>query len=139
MVNVRDYEDMLRDLGRDYFIEELQFVPDIVSWAKENNRDLSEPHLPMKLIVKSEDSLSMVIQEHIHDEILADVIKNLGIRWSVRDNVTDIDQKFNSLKKRLAYCFLKEYAMALDKTGGDGLSEDEWVAEEMEYLGFFKE
>lgn len=139
MIDVKDFEEALKKLGTDYFIGELQYVPDIQSWADENGRELAEPYNPMKLITGPGDSLAMVIQEKIDDEMLADVIKNLSVRWSVKDNVTDIDKKFDSTRKRLVYCFLKEYARALEKTDGDELNEDEWVIEEMEYLDFFNE
>lgn len=139
MINIKDYDPVLKELGTDYFIGELQYVPDIISWAKEAGRDLGEPHSPMKLIADSDDSLTMIVQDNIPDEILSDVIKNLSIRWSVKDNVTNFDEKFNSDKKKLAYCYLKEYARALEKTEGNELTEDEWVLDEMEYLGFFNE
>ena len=139
MINMKDYDSVLKELGNDYFIGELQYVADITAWAGETGRDLGEPHSPMKLIANSDDSLTMVVQDNIKDEILSDVIKNLGIRWSVKDNVTNFDNKFNSEKKKLAYCFLKEYARALEKTEGNELTEDEWVIDEMEYLGFFNE
>jgi len=139
MIAVREFEEDLRKLGNDYFIHALNQVPDIAAWAEENNRTLGEPHLPMKLIADNGDSLSMVIQSEISEAMLSDVIKNLAVRWSVKDNATDIEKKLNSTKKRLAFCFLKEYARTLDKVEGGELSEDEWVLEEMEYLGYFEE
>lgn len=139
MIITKDYVEMLENLGNAYFIEKIHYVPDITSWARENNKVLSEPHNPMKLVVTPNDSLAMVVQEEINEDLLSDVIKNLGIRWSVQDNSTDIDKKFNSIKKRLAYSFLKEYARTLQKTDGDELNEDLWVTEEMEYLDFFNE
>jgi hypothetical protein len=139
MIAVREFEKDLKKLGDDYFIDALNQVPDIAAWAKENDRTLTEPHLPMKLIADNGDKLSMVIQAEIHEEMLSDVIRNLGIRWSIRDNATDIEKKLDSTKKRLAFCFLKEYARALNKVDGDELLEDEWVLEEMEYLGYFEE
>ena len=139
MVLIEEFEKDLTKLRNDYFIDETTEVPDIAEWAKQNNTDLSEPHFPMKLIVENEDRLSMVIQSGISDEMLSDVIRNLGIRWSVKDNVTDMEKKLNSTGKRLAYCFLKEYARSLQKIEGGALAEDEWVLEEMEYLGYFDE
>ncbi len=139
MINIKDFDDTLKKAGNGYFIEELQYVPDIMSWASAHKKPLSEPHNPMKLITSSKDSLSMVIQEQVTDEFLEDVIKNLSVRWAVRDNATDMYKKFDSIKKRLVYCFFKEYARALEKTDGDELVEDEWVIEEMEYLGYFNE
>jgi hypothetical protein len=139
MIAVREFEKDLKKLGDDYFIHAMKEVPDIAVWAKETGRTLTEPHLPMKLVAENGDKLSMVIQSEIDEEMLSDVIRNLGIRWSVRDNATDIEKKIDSTKKRLAFCFLKEYARALNKVEGDELLEDEWVLEEMEYLGYFEE
>lgn len=139
MINIKDFEDTLKQVENGYFIKEMQYVPDILSWASDHNKPLSEPHNPMKLITTTDDTLSMVVQEQVNDEYLEDVIKNLSVRWAVRDNATDIYNKFNTTKKRLVFCFLKEYARALEKTDGDELVEDEWVIEEMEYLGYFNE
>lgn len=139
MISVSDFEKEFKKLGEDYFIHEINPVPDISAWAKENDAPLTEPHLPMKLIAKNGDTLSMAVQSEISEDMLSDVIRNLAIRWSVRDNVTDMEKKLNSTKKRLAYCFLKEYARATQKVEGEELSEDEWVLEEMEYLGYFEE
>jgi hypothetical protein len=134
-----DYESVLKNLGKGYFINTINFVSDIVSWAKENNQQLGEPHSPMKLITGPGDSLIMAVQEVIKDEILDDVIKNLGIRWSVQENITDINAKLNSVKKRLVYCFLKEYARSRKNFRGDELIEDRWVLDELEGLEFFRE
>lgn len=139
MISTKKYDDSLRGLGADYFVNELDYVPDLLEWAEKNHQDLGEPHHPMKLVVKTDDTLAMKVQSEISDEMLSDVIKNLSIRWSVRDNVTDIDKKLDNIKKRLAYCFLKEYARALKKIDGGEIVEDEWVFDEMEYLGFFSE
>ncbi len=139
MIYIKDYENELRNLGIEYFIHDLQYVPDLMSWAKENNQDLGEPHHPMKLIDKSGNGLTMVMQSEISDEMLNDVIKNLSIRWSLQNNTTDIDKKLNSTKKRLVFCFLKECARTMKDVGGDNLVEDKWVFNEMENLDFFNE
>ena len=93
----------------------------------------------MKLVTETDDALTMVVQSDVSEEHLDDVVRNLGVRWSVRDNVSDLEKKLNSTKKRLAYCFLKEYARSLQKFEGDEILEDEWVLDEMDYLGYFRE
>jgi hypothetical protein len=138
VVLLKDYESVLMRLSNDYFIGDLLYVDSVKEWTQENNHDLGEPPFPLKLIVKSEDELVMVVQSEISDKMLSDIIENLSSRWSVRGNATNLDKKLNSSKKRLVYCFLKEYASSLQKFDGDGLSEDEWVFEEMEYLGYLK-
>ncbi len=139
MIDIKLYEDILINLGGQYFIKDIQFVPDLMSWSKENNHDLREPYSPMKLVATQQDTLTMVMQKKIDDDMLNDVIKNLSIRWSLRDNVTDIDKTLNSIKKRLVFCFLKERAITMKDIGGDEQVEDQWVLDEMATLNFFKE
>jgi hypothetical protein len=139
MITVKDYEDTLRDLGGNYLIHGIEFVPDLTLWAQQNGEDLSEPHQPAKLISKLQDNLTMIMQSEISEEMLNDVIKNLSLRWSLKDNTFDMDKKINSLKKRLVFCYLKERARSMKDIGGDDLVEDEWVMNEMERLGFFNE
>jgi hypothetical protein len=139
MVDLRDYEVLLVNLGGQYFVKDIQFVPDLMTWVRENDLDLDEPFSPMKLLANSDNTLSMILQREISDDMLNNVIKNLGIRWSLRDNVTDIDSKLNSIKKKLVYCYLKERARTMKDVGGDEQVEDQWVFDEMETLGFFKE
>jgi hypothetical protein len=139
MIYVREYEEVLRNLGGQYFVKDLRTVPDLMSWARENNQELSEPYNPMKLVAHTDNSLSMVVQKEIKDEMLNSVITNLGIRWSLRDTITNMDSKLNTTKKKLVFCFLKERARTMKDVGGDEQIEDQWVIEEMESLGFFNE
>jgi hypothetical protein len=138
MISLKDHEGVLQDLGKEYFIHNLKFVPDIKAWAKENNTELSEPHQIMKLLAGTGDTLTMVMQSDIGTGMIDDVIKNLGVRWSVKDNTVNMEMKLNSLKKRLVYCFLKEYARSIKRIGEE-LVQDDWVLTEMETLGFFNE
>lgn len=138
MISLKDYEGVLKDLGKEYFIHNLKYVPDIKAWAKENNTELSEPHQIMKLVAGAGDKLTMVMQSDIRSEMIDDVIKNLGVRWSIKDNTVNMEMKIDSLKKRLVYCFLKEYARSIKRIGEE-LVQDDWVLTEMEKLGFFNE
>jgi hypothetical protein len=138
MIQLKDYEGVLKDLGKEYFILNMKFVPDIKAWAKENSTELSEPHQIMKLVAGMENKLTMVIQSDVKSGMIDDVIKNLGVRWSVKDNTINMEMKLNSLKKRLVYCFLKEYARSIKRIGEE-LAQDDWVLTEMETLGFFNE
>jgi hypothetical protein len=136
VVSLKKYKKDLEKLSLDYLIFNIKYVPDIFEWAADNNKQLAEPHLPMKLVVESDDDLTMVLQSEVKEEMIADVIKNLSIRWSVKDNAVDMEKKLDTDRKRLGYCFLKEYARALQKVDGGEISEDEWVLEELEYLGY---
>jgi len=138
MILTEDYEGLLRNLGTEYFVQNIRFVPDLPSWARENNAGLNEPHQLMKL-VPSDNELTMVIQSEIPEETLDNLITGLGVRWSLKDNATDISKQLNSTKKRLAFSFLKEYARSRKDFDGDELHEDEWAMKAMDSLGFFRE
>ena len=138
MILAEDYESLLRNLGIEYFIRDIRFVPDLASWARENNAALSEPYQLMKL-VPSDNELTMVIQSEIPEETLDNLITGLGVRWSLKDNALDISKQLNSIKKRIVFTFLKEYARSRKDPAGDELHEDEWAMKAMEKLGFFLE
>lgn len=131
----KDYDHILRALGDEYFVSKIKYVPDIKDWAKERRIELSEPGQFMKLLSDG-DSLVMMIQSDIKEEILNGIINGLSVRWSLKDNVNNPAERLNSIKKRLVYCFLKEYIRTrLDEE----LAQDEWVIREMEKLGYFTE
>ena len=138
MILAEDYESLLRNLGIEYFIQNILFVPDLASWAMENSVGLSEPGQLMKL-VPSDNELTMVIQSEIPDETLDNLIISLGVRWSLKDNVTDMSKQLNSTKKRMVFYFLKEYARSRKDFAGDELHEDDWAMKTMDNLGFFRE
>jgi hypothetical protein len=138
MIFVDDFDDRLRSLGREFFIFNIQYVPDMTSWANRKNISLNEPGQPMKLITGEDNRLVMVVQSEISDKMLDGIINGLSVRWTVRDVAADIAQRLNSIEKRLAYYFLKEYARTKKDLDGDDLLEDEWALNEMEKLGFFR-
>lgn len=138
MILAEDYESLLRNLGIEYFIQNIRFVPDLASWARENNTVLNEPGQLMKL-VPSDNELTMVIQSGIPEENLDNLITGLGIRWSLKDNAADISKQLNSTKKRLIFAFLKECARSRKDFDGDELHEDDWAMKAMDNLGFFRE
>jgi uncharacterized protein YheU (UPF0270 family) len=138
MILAEDYESLLRNLGIEYFIQNIRFVPDLISWARENNAALNEPGQLMKL-VSAETELTMVIQSEIPEETLDNLITSLGVRWSLKDNAADISKQLNSTKKRMVFSFLKEYARSRKDFDGDELLEDDWAMKAMDKLGFFRE
>lgn len=138
MILAEDYESLLRNLGIEYFIQNIRFVPDLISWAREHNAALNEPGQLMKLI-SAKTELTMVIQSEIPEETLDNLITSLGVRWSLKDNAADISKQLNSTKKRIVFSFLKEYARARKDFDGDELHEDDWAIKAMDKLGFFRE
>jgi hypothetical protein len=138
MIYAQDYDDVLRNIASEFFVSAVHYVRDLTSWSGEKGIGLSEPSQPMKLFTEG-NRLMMLIQSGIEDRVLDDTVRALSVRWALKDNVTDPAASLNSVKKRLAYCFLKEYARTVKKVAGDELLEDQWVIEEMEKLGFFRE
>lgn len=138
MIFAEDFENMLRDTGKEFLISDVKYVSDILAWSKEKKVDLSEPSLPIKLVTEG-GSLVLFVQSEIPDEMLDNVITGLGVRWSLRDNMSNISRRINTVKKRLAYCLLKECAKTVEALGRDELLEDEWAMNRMEELGFFLE
>jgi hypothetical protein len=133
-----DYESLLRKLGVEFFIRNIRFVPDLASWARENNIGLNEPGQLMKL-VPSDTELTMVIQSEIPEDTLDNLITSLSVRWSLKDNAVDISKQLNSTKKRMVFSFLKEYARSRKDFDGDELHEDDWAMKTMDDFGFFRE
>jgi len=138
VILAEDYESLLRNLGIEYFVQDIRFVPDLSSWARENNAALNEPCQLMKLIPAG-NALTMVIQAEIPEGALDNLITSLSVRWSLKDNVADISNQLNSTKKRLVFSFLKEDARSRKDSDGDEHHEDDWAMKAMENLGFFRE
>ncbi|MEW6117574.1 MAG: hypothetical protein AB1553_11865 [Nitrospirota bacterium] len=135
MIVAQDYDDMLRNLGREYFITDIRYVADLNAWAKQNNVGLDEPAQPMKLITTRGDQLAMVIQSEIDESVLDSMITGLDVRWQVVDNRANLLFQFDTVEKKLAYAFLKEYARTKRNLVEDERLEDEWVIHQMERLG----
>lgn len=138
MIYARDYDEVLRKTGRDFFVSAFHYVRDLQSWSKEKGVGLSEPSQPMRLFTQGKD-LMMIVQSEIRESMLDDVVRAFSVRWSLKDNVSDPATSLNSTKKRLAYCLLKECARTVKGVAGDELMEDEWAIKEMNKLGFFLE
>lgn len=138
MVVVKDFDAVLKHLAKEYLIAQVTYVGDLKKWSAQATISLSEPDQFMKLITEGRD-LSMVVQSPLPDSALENLVRALGVRWSRINNVASPEQQLNTEKKRLAYCFLKEYARSVPDVAGDELKEDEWALRSMEKLGFFRE
>ena len=139
MISVQDYDDTLKHLTEEYFIANRALVADIQAWAEQKGIDLSEPSQPMKLITVEDKKLIMVMQADIPEEMIANVMKGLAVRWALKSTASDPEKILDNTKKKLAFCFLKEYAQTVRDVGGNEMLEDEWAIKEMEKLGFFTE
>jgi hypothetical protein len=139
MIFAKDYRKVLEELGKEYFVFDIQYMDDLKSWSKTEGPELSEPSQLMKLIAGEGDKLIMVIQEGIPEEMMRDNMKGLGVRWALKSTALDPEKILNSTKKKLAFFFIKECARTAKDVGGNVMIEDEWSVKEMEKLGFFNE
>ena len=139
MIFVGDYEEALEKLGKEFFIFNIRYERNLAEWAKQNKIGLNEPFQPMKLIAGNKNSLVMVVQSEIKEEVLNSIIAGLSVRWSLMDNAANMAERLDSIKKRLAYCLLKEYARTGAGLAENELQLDEWAIGEMEKLDFFRE
>ncbi|HEX8947995.1 MAG TPA: hypothetical protein VF790_03470 [Dissulfurispiraceae bacterium] len=137
MIHVQDYAGVLENLGQEYSVAAVRYVPNLKTWANEHGVTLHEPGQPMKLVVDREGLLVMVAQFDVSEEVLGGIIKGLDVRWQVVDNRANLALRFDSIEEMLVYCFLKECASADRDLSGNDLLEDEWVIREMERLGYF--
>lgn len=137
----RDYYELFRYLMEQYCLlqEDLIFVDDIASWCRENGIPEPDKERPFKLVSKDGIGCKMLIRENITDEILEQRINALRVRSQLRNVLVSRADLLNSNKKKLTYLFLSEYATSLPDMGADDFLIDDWVFEEMERLGFFKE
>jgi len=138
MILTARYGGFLTNLGREYFVSRIEMVPDLKAWATQKGSELNEPAQPMKLIRENE-GLAMGVQAEVGEEALDNVITAVGVRWALRDTVTNIFERLNTVKKKLGFYFLKEYARTMKNVGGSEILEDDWAMQELEKLGCFRE
>ncbi|MCC6347452.1 MAG: hypothetical protein IT388_09735 [Nitrospirales bacterium] len=137
MIRMEEYDTLLRNIGREYFVSAIRYVPDLAVWARQNRADLHEPRQPMKLVADDREGLVMVVRSEVAEDILDALITGLDVRWQVVDNAEDLSLRFATTERRLAYCFLKEYSRTRESLAEDERLEDEWALQQMEKLGLF--
>ncbi|HSB51629.1 MAG TPA: hypothetical protein VLD40_03125 [Dissulfurispiraceae bacterium] len=136
MIDMRDYEEMLRRLAQEYFVFDLKYA-DETSAGREAGSAVPEPYQTMKIVPEVGNKLTLFLPGELDEEVLNGIVNGLSVRWSVRDNVSDPAERLDTIAKRLAYCFLKTYAKTVSGVGGDDLIEDDWAIKAMEKLDFF--
>jgi hypothetical protein len=136
-----DYDDLLGFLMDEYCLprENMVFVGDIASWCRRKGIPESDAARPMKFIASASDGCKMLVRKQISDNAIAQRIHALSIRNQLKNNLSDIADRLNSNKKKLAYLFLFEYGSSLPEVGTDEYVLDQWAFKEMERLGFFRE
>lgn len=137
----KDYDDLLGFLMDEYCLprRNMIFVEDIASWCRRKGIPEADAARPMKLIASGADGCNMLVRKHISDDAVAGRIHALSIRNQLMNNLSDIADRLDSDKKKLAYLFLVEYGASLPEVGADEYMLDQWVFKEMERMGFFRE
>lgn len=138
-MNTREYQELFRHImeQRCLLPESVVFVEDIVDWCKENDVPETDRETPFKLIARSKGCL-MLVKEEVPDRVIDERIRAMMIRDQVDNAAVDRGEKLNSIQKKLAYLFLREYAVSLPEVGSDDIMADNWTFEEMGRLGYFK-
>jgi hypothetical protein len=138
-MNTREYYELFRYLmeQRCLLPESIVFVDDIVNWCKENDVPETDREMPFKLVSRSKGCL-MLVKEDVRERVIDERIRAMMIRDQLDNAAVDRGEKLNSIHKKLAYLFLREYAVSLPDVGTDEILADNWTFGEMERLGYFR-
>ncbi len=138
-MNTREYYELFRYLmeQRCLLPESIVFVDDIVNWCKENDVPETDREMPFKLVSRGKGCL-MLVKEDVRERVIDERIRAMMIRDQLDNAAVDRGEKLNSIHKKLAYLFLREYAVSLPDVGTDEILADNWTFGEMERLGYFR-
>ncbi len=136
---VRDYEWYIRHLTEHVHMKpsDVVIVEDVAKWCREHGMPENDEHKPLRLVPGNGAGPRMLIAGMIPDEILEERIRALRIRNQIESVAYDRADLLNSDMKKVAYLFLKEYAVNIPDLADDELAADDWVFEQMEQLGMF--
>ena len=139
-MNTKDHEKSIRELLANYCLlsTEILFVDNVRDWCKSRGIEESDKNKPLRFIIENEKACDFVIREFMQEEIVRERINALSVRsalFNVAHNKADM---LDSEKKKLAYLILSEYAATI-QTPEDEMLADQWVFDELERHGYFRE
>lgn len=139
MVKARDYFELFRYLLEQRCLkqEDLVFVESIRGWCREQGIPESDPARPMRLISREGEGCLMLVRQEIPQQVIEERVRAMAIRWQLTNVAVDRASSLDTIQKKLAFLFLREYAFSLPEVEDD-LGADEWAFREMERLGYFK-
>jgi hypothetical protein len=139
-MNTRDYYELFRYLMEEHNLsqEDILFVDDISEWCAEQGIPEADAERPFKIIPTKLPECKMLIREYLPGDVLEERINALRLRDQMKNVAYDKADMLNSVRKKLAFLFLKEYTASIPDLAEDDLGADDWVFGEMERLGFFK-
>jgi hypothetical protein len=136
---VKDYEWYLKHLVEHLDMREsdLVMVENVSGWCKEHGIKEKDEQKPVKLVSSNGTGRRMLIATMIPDEVIEERINAVRIRSQLKNLGVDRTEKLNSPTRKIAYLFLKEYALAMPELADDDIAADEWIFEQMERIGVF--
>ncbi len=139
-MNTREHYELFRYLmeQRCLLPESIVFVEDIVAWCKENGVPETDGEMPFKLISRSGQGCLMLVKEEVPERVIDERIRAMAIRDQLDNAAVDRGERLNSIQKKLAYLFLREYAVSLPDVGTDEILADNWAFDQMKELGYFR-
>lgn len=139
-MKTREYYELFRYLmeQRCLLPESIVFVEDVVDWCRENGVPETDRDRPFKLVSANGLGCLMLVKEEVPERVIDDRIRAMTIRDQVDNAAVDRGERLNSIHKKLAYLFLREYAVSLPDVGADDILADKWTFDEMDRLGYFK-
>jgi len=139
-MNTKDHEELIRDLISSYCLlsTELSYVDSVHEWCKENGVDEPDRNKPVRFILQGERACTVVINDIIPKKILEERINALSVRSALVNVANNRADKLDSERKQIAYLILSDYAATV-QIPEDELLADQWVFDEMDKRGFFRE
>ena len=139
-MNTKDHEELIKEMISSYCLlsTELSFVDSVHEWCKNNGVEEPDRNKPVRFILQDDRACTMVINDVLPKEIVEKRINALRVRSALVNVANNRADMLDSEKKKLAYLILSEYAATV-QTPDDELLADQWVFDEMEKKGFFRE
>jgi len=139
-MKMREYYELFRYLmeQRCLLPENIVFVDDIAQWSRERGIPETDKERPLKLVMEDGPACKMLIREDVSEAVIDERIRAMDVRDQLENVARDRAGSLNSIHKKLAYLFLREYAVSLPEVGMDDILGDNWAFGEMERLGYFR-
>lgn len=144
-MNTRVYSDLFSSLLHSLCAASLQglcretaqvtYVDRIAAWCRENGLDEPDSDRPFRLIVDGRGGCRMLVAQEISEQVIDSRVKAAAIRDQVTNVAQQRSDRLSSVKEKLLFLFLNEFAHKMPGIPDDLLA-DSWAFEEMQRLGY---
>ncbi len=117
---------------------EVLLVENIADWCRQNGIPENDSDRPVR-IVRNGKGYIVLVREEIPDSIIEQRIRAAEIRDQVLDVAQDKGKVLSTLRTRLAFLFLNEFAHMVPENHGDDLLADSWTFDFMKKIGYLEE